>query len=221
MLSRYYKIYSKDFKVYIFSRKRGLKKGYTTKDMARDQKTAMDQLGIEKANVIGISQGGMIAQHLAIYYPQAVIKLVLAVTASKQYPVLQSALKSWIQMAKDNDYGTLMMDTMEKTYTEKKIKSLKLLSPIIKRVGKPKSFDSFIIQANAGLTHDAYDDLSKIQCETLILAGAEDRIVGKTAAQDMADKIPHFKLVSYEGVGHGAYEEEKKFNPKVLDFLLK
>lgn len=221
MLSRYYKIFAKDFKVYMFSRRRGLKQGYTTKDMARDQKSAMEQLGIEKASVIGISQGGMIAQHLAIDYPQAVNKLVLAVTASKLYPELKSALKGWMQMARDNDYGTLMMDTMEKTYTEKKMKTLHRLSPILKRVGKPKSFERFIIQANACLLHDTYNDLEKIQCATLILSGEEDRIVGKKAASEMAGKISQSELVSYEGVGHGAYEEENRFNPKILEFLLK
>lgn len=53
-----YREFAKDYKVYVFSRKKKLEEGYTTRDMARDQKNAMDKLGIEKADIVGVSQGG-------------------------------------------------------------------------------------------------------------------------------------------------------------------
>ena len=61
-----YRKLSGDYKVYVFSRKNRLEDDYSTKDMADDQAEAMRKLGIAKAMVIGVSQGGMIAQHLAI-----------------------------------------------------------------------------------------------------------------------------------------------------------
>ena len=61
-----YREFSKDYTVYAFSRKNVLPDGYTTRDMARDQAEAMHQLGIQKADIFGVSMGGMIAQHLAI-----------------------------------------------------------------------------------------------------------------------------------------------------------
>lgn len=60
-----YRMYAKNYTVYMFSRKNGLEKGYSTKDMARDQAEAMEALGILRAKVLGVSQGGMIAQYLA------------------------------------------------------------------------------------------------------------------------------------------------------------
>ena len=57
-----YRIYAKEYKVYVFSRKNCLPEGYTTRDMARDQARAMESLGIQKASVLGNSNGGMIAQ---------------------------------------------------------------------------------------------------------------------------------------------------------------
>ena len=72
-----YRIFAKDFTVYAFSRLNDLPEGYTTRDMAQDQKEAMDQLGIAKAHIFGVSMGGMIAQHLAADYPEVVDKLVL------------------------------------------------------------------------------------------------------------------------------------------------
>ena len=51
ILAKYYKIFAKDFRVTVFSRKNQLKKGYTIKDMAHDQKRAMVKLGIKDAYV--------------------------------------------------------------------------------------------------------------------------------------------------------------------------
>ena len=61
-----YRIFAKGYTVYAFSRRNALPDGYTTRDMARDQEAAMEQLGIARADILGVSMGGMIAQHLAI-----------------------------------------------------------------------------------------------------------------------------------------------------------
>ena len=70
-----YRVLAGDFTVYAFSRKNVLPGGYTTRDMARDQAEAMGQLGIGKADIFGVSMGGMIAQHLAADHPEKVNKL--------------------------------------------------------------------------------------------------------------------------------------------------
>ena len=49
-----YRMYVHDYKVYVFSRRNHLKEGYSTRDMAKDQATAMKILGITKASVLGI-----------------------------------------------------------------------------------------------------------------------------------------------------------------------
>ena len=53
---------------------------YTIQQMAEDMVALMDELGIEKAHVNGISMGGAIAQYLAVYYPQRVKSLILTNT---------------------------------------------------------------------------------------------------------------------------------------------
>ncbi|MBU5424797.1 alpha/beta hydrolase [Tissierella pigra] len=220
LLTVMYKLFAKEHKVYFFSRKNYIEEGYSTREMAEDQRIAMENLGIQNAYVMGISQGGMISQYLAIDYPQMVDKLVIGVSVSKQNDNMQKVIKNWIALAKNNDYKNLIIDTMEKTFTENRLKKYRLLYPIVTKVGKPKDFNRFIIQANACLHHNSYDDLDKIKCSTLVIGGDSDKIVGENASKEMAERINKSKLILYKGLGHGAYEETKDFNRQVLRFLI-
>ena len=220
LLTRMYKLFAKRYKVYVFSRKNHIEDGYLTRDMAEDQKNAMKSLGIKNASILGVSQGGMIAQYLAIDNPEMVDKLVVGVSVSKQNDTMQKVIKNWITLAKNSDYRNLIIDTMEKTFTEYKLKRYKMFYPIITRIGKPKDFNRFIIQANSCLNHNAYDELDKIKCPTLVIGGDRDSVVGENASEEMAERVNRSKLVLYKGLGHGAYEEAKDFNQQVLKFLI-
>ena len=113
-----YRIFAKDFTVYAFGRKNVLPEGYTTRDMARDQAEAMEQLGISKADVFGVSMGGMIAQHLAIDYPEKVHKLILTVTSSRPNPILAESVDEWVSCAKRDDHTALMDSNVRRIYSE-------------------------------------------------------------------------------------------------------
>ncbi len=141
VLKRYYRTFAQDYTVYLFGRKLVMDEGYSTYDMAVDQKSAMDQLKITSAYIMGISQGGMIAQQLAINFPEVVDKLVLGVTISRPNDTVKSVISSWILMAEKGDYASLIKDTIIKTYSEEKAEKYKRAFPIITRIGKPKSFD--------------------------------------------------------------------------------
>ena len=56
-----YKKFAKEYTVYIFSRRNNLTNGFTTQDMAQDIAKAMNLLNISNADILGVSQGGMIA----------------------------------------------------------------------------------------------------------------------------------------------------------------
>lgn len=214
-----YRAFARDYKVYVFSRKNQLKEGYSTRDMAKDQTEAMKILGISKANIMGISQGGMIAQYIAIDSPELVDRLVLAVTLSKQNDTVQKAIHSWIEMAKSGNYMKLIIDTAEKSYSEQYLKRHRFLYPILGRAGKPKDFTRFLIQASSCIHHDAYDELEKIKCPTLVIGGDCDEIVGKNAATEIEQRLTDRELFIYKGLGHAAYEEAKDFNTRVQEFL--
>ena len=216
-----YRMFAKDFTVYMFSRKDPIPEGYTTRDMARDQAEAMDQLGIKKADIFGVSMGGMIAQHIAIDYPEKVGKLVLAITSSKSNPTLIASIEEWVQLAKRGDHAAFMDSNMKRIYSEDYYQKNKWMIPALGRMTKPKSYDRFFIQADACMTHDAYEMLEKITAQTLVVGGEKDLALGGDASREIATKIPHAELLMYPQWGHGLYEEAKDFNQMVFEFLIK
>ena len=214
-----YRIFAKDFTVYAFSRLNDLPEGYTTRDMAQDQKQAMDLLGIAKAHVFGVSMGGMIAQHLAADYPETVDKLVLVVTSSRPNDLLVESVKEWMEQAQRGDHTALMDSNLRRIYSDKYYHQNKWTIPLLGLLTKPKSYDRFLIQAKACLTHDAYDKLPGIQSPTLVIGGEKDNALGGEPSREIAAAIPNAQLQMYPQWGHGLYEEEKGFNNLVLDFL--
>ena len=215
-----YRIFAKDFTVYAFSRKTKLPEGYTTRDMARDQAEAMDLLGIHRADLFGVSMGGMIAQHFAIDYPEKVGKLILTVTSGKENPILKESVEEWVSLAQKGDHAGFMESNLRRIYSEGYYRKNKWMVPMLGMLTKPKSYDRFFIQANACLTHNAYENLHRIQAPTLVIGGEQDLALGGDPSREIAAQIPGAVLKMYEQWGHGLYEEANDFNQLLLDFLL-
>ena len=213
-----YKRFLTEYTVYMFSRKNDMPEGYTIRQMAEDQALAMKKLGLSRAMVLGVSQGGMVAQYLAIDHPEMVEKLILAVTAPNANDVVKDAVGAWIEMAKQNDHVRLMVDTAEKMYSKPYLEKNRKLFPLVARFTKPESYERFFRNAYAILGFDAREELFKIACPTLIIAGEDDHIVGNEAPFVINRGIPGSEVYIYQGLGHGAYEEAKDFYDRVFSF---
>ena len=169
--------------------------------------------------MLGVSQGGMVAQYLAIDYPELVEKLVLAVTAPYASDLIRANVSVWITFAKYGFHKGLMIDTAEKSYSPAMLKKYRKIYPIIGLIGKPAKYDRFLANAQAILGFDAYDELKHISCPTLIIGGQMDRIVGMQASYEILSQIADGEIYVYPGLGHAAYEEAKDFNQRVFEFL--
>ena len=220
LLAKPYTPFFRDCTVYMFSRKNDMPPLYTIRDMAADQARAMETLGITSACVMGVSQGGMIAQYLAADYPQLVDRLILAVTAPCLSDMTERCLRNWIELAQQGNHRQLMIDTAEKSYSEAFLKKYRKLYPMIGWIGKPASYDRFLVNARAILSFDASNEMQNITCPTLIIGGEEDRIVGAEASHALKAGIADSVLYIYPGLGHGAYEEAPDFNLRVFRFLM-
>ena len=217
-LAYMYRIFAKEYKVYLFDRREIVTEGLTVRDLASDIATAMDALGISNADIFGVSQGGMIGQYLAIDRPDLVHKMVLAVTLSRNNETVENVVNDWIRMAEQADMKRLVEDMAVKLYSEAYVKMYKPFLPLLTLLQKPKDVKRFIILAKACLTCNTYVELEKIQCPVLVLGGAKDKVVTGKASVELAEKLG-CNLHIYEELGHAAYEEAADFNRRVYEFF--
>ncbi len=213
-----YRIFAKDYKVYVFDRRPVVFDGITVRDLAGDLAAAMDQLEIRNADVVGVSQGGMIAQYLAIDRPDLINKLVLAVTLSRNNETVQSVIGNWIALTERGDMKRLVRDMAEKMYSDAYVKRYKPFMPLLTFLQKPKDAQRFMHLAKACLTCNAYEELEKIQCPVFVIGGQQDQVVDSKASEEIAQKLD-CRIFMYEQFGHAAYEEAKDFSTRICDFL--
>ena len=217
-LAYMYRLFSKEYTVYVIDKKEHIPAGYTIREMADDTAFVMGRLNLCAASVFGVSQGGMIAQYLAIHYPHLVNKLVLGVTASRQNEVITEAISGWIKLAEQRDYEAFVIDMLKKMYSAAYIKKYGWLFPILSKVGKPKDFDRFIALAQACLTCDSYPELHKITCPVFVIGGKQDRVVTGRASEEIAEAL-NCGIYMYDSLGHAAYDEAPDFNKRIYQFL--
>ena len=218
-LAYMYRIFAKDYKVYLFDRRPVVQEGITVRDMASDIAIAMDILGITNADVFGVSQGGMIAQHLAIDRPDLVKKLVLAVTLSQNNDTVKQIINHWIEMAEQGAMKELVADMAAKMYSDAYVKRYRPFMPLLTILQKPKEVQRFVILAKACLTCNTYKVLDRIKCPVFVLGGKQDQVVTGAASEEIAEKLG-CRIYMYDRLGHAAYEEAKDFNRIVYDFLI-
>ena len=214
-----YRIFAGDYRVYLFDRRPDVHDGITVRELAEDVAAAMDALGIRNADVIGVSQGGMIAQYLAIDRPDLVHKLVLAVTLSRSNETVRAVVGNWIALTERGAMGQLVQDMAEKMYSDAYIRRYRPFMPLLTAVQKPGDTQRFIRLAKACLTCNAYEELDRIQCPVFVIGGRQDRVVGADASEEIAQKLG-CRVFIYEQLGHAAYEEAKDFSRRMYDFLM-
>ena len=214
-----YRIFTREYTVFLFSRRKHIPDGFTTRDMAADQKRAMDHLGIPAADVFGVSMGGMIAQHLAADYPERVGKLVLTVTSCQPNPTLARAVTEWMDFAEQDDHAGLMASNLELIYSPAYRRRNKGFLPLVSALTKPPSYEFFLRQSRACLNHNSFDRLPQIRAATLVVGGEQDKVADPAQSHLIAKYIPGARLLMYPQWGHGLYDEEKNFNKTVLAFL--
>lgn len=220
-MALYYRCFAGAYTVYMISRRPDLPMGASTRDMARDLKAVMDELGIRKASLVGVSMGGMIAQHFAADYPEMVEKLALVVTCPRENPVLLESLEEWTACARRFDHRSFMDSNLRRIYSEGYCRRNRWLVPILGKFTKPNTYDRFFVQAEACRNHDACDRLRHIKAPTLVVGGGQDRSLGVEGSRELAAGICGARLKIYPAGGHGLYEEEKDFLKLIMDFLEK
>jgi pimeloyl-ACP methyl ester carboxylesterase len=200
---------------------------YTMEMMTADVAGLVENIGIKAAHIYGVSMGGMIAQHLALSYPEKVISLVLGCT---MYGGPHSIMPDMDAMQALFD-----MERMQRLTPEERIRELLPFlfsqefidnNPDIREqlIAKTTEYvtplHTYVRQAAAIVGHDTYERLPEIKVPTLVIAGDADRLIPVENSRLLASRIPQAELVILKKMGHGFWvEAETEANKVVLDFL--
>ena len=219
-LAFFYRSFLREYKVFIFDHKEHINENYEISDMVEEIAYCIKKLNIDKVDVVGVSQGGMIAQLLAIDYPDIVDKLVLVATTSRNNPTTNKVVDRWIVLAENGKLQELQKNMIETVYSKGYIAKNKWLSILVQILFKPKldQLDRFIVLARSCLKFDVSDKLDKIQAKTLVIGAALDQVIPVEFSNELAKKINCQKLI-FEKSGHAVHQEVSDFNSTVLNFL--
>ena len=216
----YYRMFAREYTVYLFDRKDALPDRVTIHGLAEDTAEAMNRLGLSNAYVYGASQGGMIAQDLAVHHPELVKKLVLAVTLSRTNATAETVIHHWIDLIERDAVQEMAADYMYKGCSEAYLKRYKAAVPWLTKLQKTMPKDRLLKLTRSCLTCDTYDQLDRIQCPVLVLGGGKDQIVTGEASLEIARKL-NCEYYIYEDLSHEAYNEAKDFNQRIYEFFQK
>ena len=192
---------------------------YSTKMMADDTVKLMDYLGIEKAHIMGASMGGMIAQELAINYPERVMKLVLACTYAYQDRTSGNSPEQAKLAQVPPDKMANAMIHLAFNNPLYRI-TFGIFAGIQSKFIGASAKQGISGQAEACVTHNTLERLPLITAPTLVIVGTEDKIINPVSSDILASKIPNAKLVKLEGGSHSfTLEMSNIFNHEVINFL--
>jgi 3-oxoadipate enol-lactonase len=221
--------FSKKFRVIIFDN-RGVGRSdkpdipYTIQMMAQDTVGLMNGLNIPRAHILGISMGGMIAQEIAIRYPEKVHGLVLGCTHCGGKHVVPAdegigrLFGEYILTGSEEAAGK----TLKALFAEKTLREHPEIPGRYQDVSKrfPSSQKFLIRQLEAVQGHDSWEDLVKIKAPTLVLTGSEDVLVPPQNSRILAERIPQARLEVIKDGGHQfLVERADAFNQRVVNFL--
>lgn len=196
---------------------------WTVPDMAADAIGVLDALGIERAHVLGVSMGGMIAQEMAIRWPERVERMVVAMSFGRPDPVRRAFLlfRRWARF-QDVDLVQEGIANLPWLVSPSVLNDPARLEEILGLVGAMPLMapHAYSHQIDAILEHDTLSRLGHVRAPTMVLAAAEDVLTPVYLSREIAEAIRDARLVVLPRGNHAVQiEEPTAFNAAVLEFL--
>jgi len=199
---------------------------YTMEMFAADTVGLMDALDIETAHVLGISMGGLIAQQVAISYPDKVRSLILVSThfgGPNNIPMDDRTMALLVALPTETISREQAREMRYRaTFSEEFLRENRdVLDKIDEWAEKhPTPLFAQVHQSAAVGDFDAENDVKNITAPTLIIHGDSDRAVPTENGKLLDNSIPHSRLSLIEGGSHfSIIEKYEEFNKTVLDFI--
>ncbi len=197
---------------------------YTAGEMADDAIQVLDEAGVDRAHVVGTSLGGMVAQELALGYPDRVDRLVLACTTPggpKAHPMPQQTLTLMAEAAKLEPAVALRRFVENALAPATVAEHPGLVDRIMAhRLETAQQPAAWAAQAAAGATFDAYGRLGALAAPALVQHGDADVVVDPRNADLLVELLPDARLERFPGTGHLFFwEAPERFVSSVSAFL--
>jgi pimeloyl-ACP methyl ester carboxylesterase len=221
---------SKHLKTVIFDnrgvgRSDDLEGDLTIESMAADALGLMDALNINQSHILGHSMGGMIAQEIALKFPERVKKLILCSTSCGGSKAEMSSIETQKILTKLSFKGhtrKLVEEAMPHIFTKKfmdenpEFMEKKIDDVLINPTG-PIPFKA---QMGSWMRYTSCRKLKNLNIPTLIMHGKQDILVPPSNGDLLAAKIPNAETVFFDSNAHLIHTEEpNKFNEVLLKFL--
>ena len=197
---------------------------FTTADLADDTAGLLQELDVERADVLGVFMGGMAAQELALRHADRVSRLVLVGSYARPDAKRRMLLEKWREMARSGvSQEVFVRERLLWTLQDETIEQQDLIDAMIdffRKSGAPLSPEMWVRQCEACLGHDSADRLHEIEHPALVLCGRHDQLTPPKFSRELADGLPNGRLVT---LAYGAHlvlaESAQRFNHVVTQFL--
>jgi pimeloyl-ACP methyl ester carboxylesterase len=191
-------------------------------DSYADQvKAVIDDLGVDKVVLAGLSMGGYIAFAFLRKYPDAVSALVLADTRAEADPPEGKEKRSTQQELVRNEGTAGLIETLSGALLSESTRSDK--PDVVDRAKElMKNPDAGFIGALEAMKNrpDSSDELTKINVPTLVIVGENDGVTPPDAARKIHEHVGGSRLVVIPGAGHiSNLEAPDQFNGALAEFL--
>jgi 3-oxoadipate enol-lactonase len=194
---------------------------YLIPQMAADAAAVLDAAGVEGAHVFGISMGGMIAQELALEFPERVRSLVLGCTAAggptalRAEPEVTELLMNRGAMTPEQSALAAIPYVYDRDTARDRIEE----DLAIRRGWFPKP-EGYVAQLQGILGWESYSRLPRLNVRTLVIHGETDRLVPLGNGELIAGRIPGAKLVRLPHASHiFPTDQTAAANGAILEFL--
>ena len=198
------------------------KGAYTMADYADDAAALLESLEIDRVNVIGISFGGMVAQHLVTRFPHKVKKLVLACTSPGGNNFSSFDLRKIVSSSKNQIESWLQLLDSRYKIPEENLPILNMVKDALHtntRLFPHLITDGLTRQLEARSGHDCVNSLRGVPHQTLIVGGRYDDIAPLKNLLEIHRLIKNSQLQIFEG-GHLFLMQDKQAWPAIISFLV-
>jgi 3-oxoadipate enol-lactonase len=190
---------------------------YSTALLAADAVALLDHLGIERADVFGMSLGGMIAQEIALTRPDRVDRLVLGCTHCGVRHAAPMPRETGRAFAMETDDWALRMRSLANFAFARGVDRALLERFVEKKANDVQDPEGYRAQIAAVLSHDTWDRLPRIERRTLILTGDDDRVIPAASSDVLHERIPDSLLYVVTGAGHLFFVERPDETVRALE----